>query len=103
MTLPLGENAVEINNGEPVIQYNTPNEVRNDDFFRVDLSAEYDFKIGPAVNGKLNAAVLNVTNRKNVLNTYFVTETNAEGEPEINRVEQLSLGLTPNVSLQVVF
>jgi hypothetical protein len=103
LTLPLGENAVEINNGEPVIQYNTPNEVRNDDFFRVDLSAEYDFKIGPAVNGKLNAAVLNVTNRKNVLNTYFVTETNAEGEPEINRVEQLSLGLTPNVSLQVIF
>lgn len=103
LTLPLGQDAVEIDNGEPVIQYSTPNELRNDDFFRVDLSAEYDFKISAKVNGKLNAAVLNVMNRKNVLNTYFVVENNAEGDPEINRVEQISLGLTPNVSLQVIF
>lgn len=103
VSLPLSRNAIEIVNGNPTIQYDTPNQARNDDYFRVDLSAEYDFKAGEKTQIKVNAAVLNLTNRKNVLNTYFILEDSDTSNPVINQVEQISLGLTPNISVQFLF
>ncbi|GGD98784.1 TonB-dependent receptor [Planktosalinus lacus] len=103
VSLPLSRNAIEIINGTPTIQYDIPNQARNDDYIRVDLSAEYDFKAGEKTEITVNAAVLNLTNRKNVLNTYFVVEDSDTSNPVINQVEQISLGITPNISVQILF
>lgn len=102
-TIPLSENAVESADSNTTIVFAAPNDERIADYLRVDLSAEYNFKMGPTMSAKINAAVLNLTNRKNVLNTYFISEEDENNEPVINRVNQISLGLTPNVSLQVLF
>lgn len=104
VSIPLSRDAIVIENGQPVIQFEDPNTARNDDYFRADVSVEYDFKLGSNTNAKINAALLNVTNRKNVLNTYFTIDGNSNEENlQINQVEQVSLGLTPNVSLQILF
>lgn len=102
-TLPLSENAVETSNGTSTIVYGDPNSERNTYFLRADLSAEYSFKIGSKLSAKINAAVLNLSNRKNILNTYFIIEEEESSEPIINRIEQVSLGLTPNIHIQVLF
>lgn len=100
-TMTSGQTAEE--NGLNFILYDDPNQVRNNDYSRIDLSVEYEFSLGKNTRAKINAAVLNVTNKKNVLNTYFVLNQNNSTETEINKVEQVSLGITPNVSLQVIF
>jgi len=104
VSVPLSNDAIEIVNGQPSIQFDTPNTARNDDYFRADISVEYDFKLGSNTAAKINAAVLNVTNRKNVLNTYFTIDRSTDSENlQINQVEKVSLGLTPNVSIQILF
>ncbi|PIV49847.1 MAG: hypothetical protein COS19_06310 [Flavobacteriaceae bacterium CG02_land_8_20_14_3_00_34_13] len=102
-TVPLNENAIEIINSIPSIQYANPNQEQLDDYFRVDISAEYSFSISKNIEGKINAAVLNVTDRKNILNTYFAIVENNQAELTINQIDQNSLGLTPNISLQILF
>ncbi|MEX0998095.1 MAG: carboxypeptidase-like regulatory domain-containing protein [Flavobacteriaceae bacterium] len=104
VSIPVSRDAIVIENGQPVIQFEDPNTARNDDYFRADVSVEYDFKLGSNTNAKINAALLNVTNRKNVLNTYFTIDGSSDAENlQINQVEQVSLGLTPNMSLQILF
>lgn len=103
VSVPLRRDAIEIVNGQPTIQFDAPNTARNDDYFRADVSVEYEFKLAQNTSAKINAAVLNVTNRKNILNTYFTIDNNDSENFQINQVEQVSLGLTPNVSLQILF
>ncbi len=103
VSLPLSSDAITIENGQPVIQFDVPNTARNNDYFRADVSVEYDFKLGSNTAAKINAAVLNVTNQRNVLNTYFSIDGSNLENFQINQVEQVSLGLTPNVSLQILF
>ncbi|MCR9182619.1 MAG: TonB-dependent receptor [Flavobacteriaceae bacterium] len=104
VSLPLSRDAIEFENGQPVIQFDRPNTARNEDYFRADVSVEYDFKLGLNIAAKINAAVLNVTNQKNILNTYFTIDSSSDAESlQINQVEQVSLGITPNVSLQILF
>ncbi|PKP26240.1 MAG: hypothetical protein CVU03_04280 [Bacteroidetes bacterium HGW-Bacteroidetes-2] len=102
-TVPINENAIEIINSIPTIQYASPNQEQLDDYYRVDISAEYEFFISNKIIGKINAALLNATDRKNILNTYYVIEENNSMEPTINQIDQLSLGITPNISLQILF
>lgn len=102
-TVPLNENAIEIINSIPTIQYANPNQEQLEDYFRVDISAEYTFSITKNMEGKINAAVLNVTDRKNILNTYYAIAENNQAELTINQINQNSLGLTPNFSLQILF
>lgn len=100
-TLTSGQTVEE--NGMASIIFDEPNQARNNDYSRIDLSAEYEFSLGKNTRAKINAAVLNVTNKRNVLNTYYVLTQSSGSETEINKVEQVSLGITPNVSLQVFF
>jgi hypothetical protein len=51
------------------------------------------------VKAALGGSVLNLTGRLNILNTYYrLNEDN-----EIEKVESVSLGLTPNISFRVRF
>ncbi len=81
------------------INYKSPNGSRLPEYLRVDASAIYKFDIGRNIKANAGISVLNVTNRKNSLNKYYrVNEDN-----EIEAVENISLGFTPNISFRVHF
>ena len=81
------------------VAYQTPNSSRLPDYLRADLSALYDFNISAKVKATAGASVLNVLNRRNVLNTYY----RLNRQNEIEAVESISLGLTPNISFRIFF
>lgn len=86
----------------PVLQFNLPNQERLPDYFRLDLSAEYLWKVSEKVNAQFNFSVLNLLDKTNTLNVRYVLEQD-ESEISVKRIEELSLGFTPNFSVQVFF
>ena len=81
------------------INYQSPNTNRLPEYVRADASAIYDFDIGSLVKGFAGLSVLNITDRKNILNAYYRLN---DGN-EIEKVENVSLGFTPNISFRVKF
>lgn len=82
-----------------IIDYQEPNALNLPNYFRIDASAKYNFKIGMKLRSSLGISLWNITNRSNVLNRYYVideTET-------VREVENQSLAFTPNFSLRVDF
>ncbi len=77
--------------------YNTPNAERISDYFRVDLSATYDFNIFKDKKGFVGMSVWNLLDRKNTINRYYIRDTSQN----IKKVDIKSLRLTPNVSLRI--
>jgi hypothetical protein len=82
---------------ENVINYTSPNSSNLNDYFRADISANYSFKIYNT-NAEIGLSIWNVLDKVNTINTYFIT-TNAS----ISKVENESLGITPNASLRIKF
>ncbi|MFX0555277.1 TonB-dependent receptor [Maribacter sp. CXY002] len=81
------------------INYQEPNSDRLPEYFRADASANYDFNISNTIKASIGASVLNFTNRKNTLNTYYrLNDAN-----EIETIQRISLGVTPNASFRVSF
>lgn len=81
------------------INYQPHNSSRLSEYIRADASAVYNFDIGYSTKATLGLSVLNLTDRTNILNTYY--QINAVAEVET--IESISLGLTPNVSFRVSF
>ena len=81
------------------INYREPNSSRLPEYLRADASAIYDFDIGSKINATAGISVLNFTNRKNALDSYF----QVHDDNEIEGIENLSLGITPNLSFRVQF
>lgn len=81
------------------INYEAPNSRRLSEYVRADASATYDFNLGNSIKASLGASILNFTNRKNELNTYY--RINDSGE--IETVRRISLGVTPNASFRIRF
>jgi len=86
----------EIVNNE--INYSPTNSTTLDDYFRIDASSLYEFKLG---NTTLNAgvSVWNILDQENEINNYY--RINTEGNTE--EFVQRSLGLTPNAVLRITF
>ena len=101
-TLP-SEEPLIFEDGILSIPYNNPNEERLPDYLRLDLSAEYHWDISENVDAKFNLALLNVTSQESLLNRRFALEDNTTFDSEINRIEERSLGFTPNFSVQFLF
>ena len=81
------------------INYQEPNSSRITEYFRADASAIYDFNLTKGIKASFGASILNLTNRKNILNTYYrLSDTN-----EIEKIQRVSLGVTPNASFRVYF
>ncbi len=81
------------------INYQDPNGSRLPEYLRADASAVYDFILSSGIDASIGLSVLNFTDRKNILNTYYQL-----GDADaIERVESVSLGLTPNLSFRVRF
>jgi len=47
----------------------------------------------------MNSSVLNILNRRNILNSYY----QLNDADEIETIENIFLGVTPNVSFKVIF
>src|SRR6056297_101478 len=98
-TLPDGTNPVDDSTVPNQIRYTAPNSARLSEYFRADFSAIYDFSLSNSVKASARVSVLNVTNRRNNLNTFFrLNDAN-----EVERVERVSLGVTPNASFRIRF
>ncbi|RKE90902.1 TonB-dependent receptor plug domain-containing protein [Ichthyenterobacterium magnum] len=82
-----------------LIEYNTPNNERLKDYLRTDLSATYELQFSKTVDASIGVSIWNLLDKKNSINTYYVTDD----DNTINKVENRSLGITPNVSFRVKF
>ena len=91
--------AINDNPTDDVITYTSPNSSNLKDYLRTDFSAWYKFKISDGVEGNFGASIWNLLNHKNIIKTYYVLDDNNT----VNKVENESLGFTPNVSLLFKF
>ncbi|MBT8260269.1 MAG: TonB-dependent receptor, partial [Bacteroidia bacterium] len=82
---------------ENFINYSLPNSSQLDDYIRADVSANYKFKISN-YEAEIGLSIWNVLNKKNTINTYYVLNDNT-----ISKIENSSLGLTPNASFRLTF
>lgn len=87
--------------GGNVINYETPNRSNLPAYFRTDLSTTYKFYFSDKINGSLGVSLLNVLNKRNILDRYYRLDN--ETNREIQQVEYVSLGITPNISFRVYF
>ena len=81
------------------INYRSPNTDRLPEYLRADASAVYNFEIGSEIKASAGISVLNFTGRENILNAYF----RLNDQNEVEKIENVSLGFTPNLSFRVRF
>jgi len=98
-TEPDPDNPLNIGTFPLQINYQPHNSSRLSEYIRADASAVYNFDIGYSTKATVGLSVLNLTNRMNILNTYYQINDAAE----IEAIESISLGLTPNFSFRVAF
>ena len=102
-TIPVAGEEVIIDEGIAFINFDSPNEATLREYIRADFSAAYNFRLDQNFNGEINVGLLNLFDRQNLLDTYYILENDLNGNAEINKVEQFSLGFTPNVALRLLF
>jgi len=98
-TEPTHDNSLDNSIFPAQINFEAPNSSRLPEYFRIDASSTYTFRINQRVRGKCGISLLNLTNRSNILNRYF----RVSDESEIERVDNTSLGITPNASFRITF
>ncbi|CAM3304172.1 TonB-dependent receptor [Aequorivita lipolytica] len=102
-TVPLENFETTTEGGVTTIQFDAPNNQRLPDYFRADLSAEYLWKLSPTIDAKINIALLNLLNTENTINIRYALARDENNEITVNQIEEISLGITPNFSFQVLF
>ena len=102
-TIPLEGDETTGEGGLIMLQYDSPNNERLPDYFRTDFSAEYLWKLSPEIDAKINFALLNLLNTQNTINIRYALVRDANNEVSVNKIEEISLGITPNFSFQVLF
>ena len=100
VTPPLSSEPVINPSGDPSIIYDTPNSDNLDNFFQVNLSASYVIKATKKSQLQLGISVLNIFNRKNILNRYY--RLNSAGDA-IQMVNTYGLERTPNALIKFSF
>ena len=87
--------------GTYVPEYEQPNDLQLDPYFRLDFAAEYQWWTQKNTEYRFNLGLLNLTNQENILGRRFRGGLNASGNPEISTIDTYSLGFTPNLALKV--
>ncbi len=69
--------AIYFQNGMPITNYSLRNEYRLPDYFRIDLSVNFEgnLKRKKLIHGSWSASVYNLTGRKNAYSVYFKSES----------------------------
>ena len=93
-TLPEVLNEIDDN----TINFERSNSSQLADYFRVDLSVLYDFKIGKQTKADLGISIWNILNRRNEINNFYRVNNGS-----IHETLQRSLGITPNAILRIHF
>jgi hypothetical protein len=94
-----GNTAINTQVFPSTINYEDPNSSRLPDYLRIDASAIYNFEINHKIKASLGASLLNLINKKNIINRYY----RLNDLDEIETIENISLGITPNISFRVFF
>ena len=81
------------------INYQSPNSSNLDDYLRLDVSATFNFDLSARVHAVAGLSLWNLLDRNNTINIYHVLND----DDSISKIENESLGLTPNVSFRVQF
>ena len=100
-TIPLEGNETVQNGNTYIVNYDSPNSKNLDDFMRLDASVSYSFNFSTEIKGILRAGVINMTSKDNVINRYYKVDPNDSNKTV--KVDNKSLGMTPNVSFRVNF
>lgn len=88
------------------IDFGPINSERLPNYHRLDASLLYKFggKENSTFRGTFGISALNLYNRQIPISVFYrVDENPSTGEQELDRIEQLSLGFTPNVTLRFFF
>lgn len=96
---PTTEPLTNQSNTSPFIEYGSPNDERIPSYLRTDISAIYEFKMSNSTKASFGASIWNVFDRKNSLNIYYIMNP----DDSISKVENRSLGITPNISFRMWF
>ena len=94
ITMPISGN--EISNDD--INFEATNSSRLEDYFRVDVSALYDFKLGRKTRADLGVSIWNVFSKTNEINNFYRLN-----DGSVNEIMQNSLDITPNAVFRVHF
>jgi cell division protein ZapA (FtsZ GTPase activity inhibitor) len=100
-TIPVEGNETVQNGNSTLVNYDAPNSKYLEDFMRLDASLSYDFKFNSTFKATLRAGVINTTNEDNVINRYYNVDPNDTNKTI--KVDNKSLGMTPNISFRVRF
>ncbi|WP_235832310.1 TonB-dependent receptor [Flavobacterium zhairuonense] len=90
----------QIDNNNPVLIYNRPNNTNLHTFAQVNFSSTYKWETEKGIQYKLGISILNILNRKNEISEYYRISSLTNS---IEEVETFSLQRTPNVSFRVSF
>jgi hypothetical protein len=93
-TRPVSGNEITDNN----INYQATNSDNLTSYFRVDISALYNFNLHKNTKAELGLSIWNLLDKENVINDFYRINNNS-----IDNVQQSSLGLTPNATFRVKF
>lgn len=97
-TTPLLTNAIT---GLNTINFNSPNNDKLPDYFRMDSSIQYELKMRDTAFFKFSFGIINLADSQNVLRRNF--RLNRIDSDQIQKIETLGLGFTPNFGVLCVF
>lgn len=100
VTPPLSHTVANVADTGPGIIYAPPNSAHIGNFFQVNFSASYVFNITEKSRLQLGISVLNIFNRKNIINRYY--RLNSDNNA-IEVVNTYSLERTPNALIKLTF
>ncbi len=81
------------------INFELPNSKNLNSYFRTDFSTTYTLKLSNSKNSTIGLSIWNLLNKKNTINTYYVLNE----DDSISKINNNSLGITPNLSFKVRF
>lgn len=89
--------------GEPIVDeevnFGAPNQFNIEDYFRVDTSATYEFKLAKKWKAYIGVSIWNLLNTENVLNNFYRVNVS----DNIEEINERSLEFTPNLTFRVKF
>lgn len=100
-TTPVEGNETIQNGNRTSINYDSPNKKRQPNFFKVNTSASYNFNFSEDIKSTIRVGFTNITNRRNVINTYYVIDDN--DTTKTKELNTFSLPFTPNLSFRINF
>ncbi|MDR7211909.1 TonB-dependent receptor [Flavobacterium piscis] len=90
----------QIDDSNPVLVYNKPNNTNLHIFSQVNFSSTYKWETSNGIQYKLGISILNILNRKNEISEYYRISSLTNS---IEEVETFALQRTPNLSFRVLF